>query len=200
MDGNKLYNKISDKFSRLFSIFIRKSFKEFGRGTLIHFPNRIENAGNIRLGRKVIIYKDCWIMAVDKWHDRYYGGQIIIKDKAVICHGVQISAARCIEIGKNTGIGENSVVVDHLHDYTYLGHPILLAPLTDPKPVEIQNDVFIGVNCIIGPGSHIGEHAFIGANSVVSGIIPSYSYATGNPARVIRRYNAQSGLWERVEE
>ena len=37
----------------------------------------------------------------------------------------------------------------------------------------------------------------IGANSVVTGEIPSYSVAVGSPARVVRQYDGKS--WERPE-
>jgi acetyltransferase-like isoleucine patch superfamily enzyme len=36
----------------------------------------------------------------------------------------------------------------------------------------------------------------IGANSVVTGAIPSFSVAVGNPARVVKRY--ADGHWQNV--
>jgi len=47
------------------------------------------------------------------------------------------------------------------------------------------------------PGAKIGEHVTIGANSVVTGEIPSFSVAVGSPAKVIRRYVEGEG-WVRT--
>jgi acetyltransferase-like isoleucine patch superfamily enzyme len=46
------------------------------------------------------------------------------------------------------------------------------------------------------PGARIGKHCVIGANSVVTGEIPDFSVAVGNPARVIKQY--VNGEWKRV--
>ena len=46
----------------------------------------------------------------------------------------------------------------------------------------------------------IGERCQIGAGSVVTKNIPSYSVAVGNPARVIKRYDAARAKWIRVDE
>ena len=47
------------------------------------------------------------------------------------------------------------------------------------------------------PGARIGKHVTIGANSVVTGEIPSYSVAVGVPAKVVRRHLDGVG-WVRV--
>jgi acetyltransferase-like isoleucine patch superfamily enzyme len=49
---------------------------------------------------------------------------------------------------------------------------------------------------VVLPGASIGDHVVIGANSVVTGDIPSYSVAVGSPAKVIRRY--VDGEWRSV--
>ena len=65
------------------------------------------------------------------------------------------------------------------------------------QAVEIGKGSWIGSGAIILPGSKIGEHVVIGANSVVTGEIPSHSVAVGSPARVVRQYDGNS--WERVK-
>lgn len=52
--------------------------------------------------------------------------------------------------------------------------------------VTIGNDVWIGRNALILSGTTIGDGAVIGAGAVVSGTIPPYAVAVGNPARVIK--------------
>ena len=51
----------------------------------------------------------------------------------------------------------------------------------------VGNDVWIGQNAVILPGIHIGDGAIIGASSVVSSNVESYTIVAGNPARFIRK-------------
>ena len=54
-------------------------------------------------------------------------------------------------------------------------------------PLVIQDDVWIGHNVMILPGCKlIGRGAVIGAGSVVTRDVPSYSIVAGNPARKLR--------------
>ena len=51
----------------------------------------------------------------------------------------------------------------------------------------IGNDVWIGQNVTILPGTQIGDGAIIGASSVVSGKVDPYTIVAGNPAKPIRK-------------
>lgn len=53
------------------------------------------------------------------------------------------------------------------------------------SPIEIGNNVFIGIRTIIMPGVKIGDNVIIGAQSVVTKNIPDNSVAVGSPAKVI---------------
>ncbi len=61
---------------------------------------------------------------------------------------------------------------------------------TKTKPIVIEDGVFIGGHSIILKGTHIGSNTVIGAGSVVSGEIPANQIWAGNPARFIRKLNA----------
>ncbi|MEO0497038.1 MAG: CatB-related O-acetyltransferase [Pseudomonadota bacterium] len=50
----------------------------------------------------------------------------------------------------------------------------------------IGNDVWIGMNAIIMPGTTIGNGVIVGAGAVVSGRVPDYSIVAGNRAEVVR--------------
>jgi virginiamycin A acetyltransferase len=52
------------------------------------------------------------------------------------------------------------------------------------KPIEIGNDVFIGMNVSIIDGVKIGHGAVIGAGAVVSKDIPPYAIAVGCPIQI----------------
>ena len=44
-------------------------------------------------------------------------------------------------------------------------------------------------------GVTVGKHSIVAAGSVVTKDVPPYSVVAGNPARLIKRYDAQSQQW-----
>lgn len=89
-----------------------------------------------------------------------------------------------IRIGKDGLFGANIEIFDsnfhELHpDRRRGGKPAL-------SPVEIGDNVFVGMGVKILKGSTIGSDSVIGAGAVVTGEIPAGVIAAGNPARVIR--------------
>ena len=56
---------------------------------------------------------------------------------------------------------------------------------TKVKNVKIGNNVFIGANSVVLPGSIIGDNVIIGANSVVTGHLSGNNVYAGNIAKKI---------------
>jgi acetyltransferase-like isoleucine patch superfamily enzyme len=54
---------------------------------------------------------------------------------------------------------------------------------TEKLDIIVEDDVWIGYDCIILSGSRIGKGSVIGARSVVTGIIPPYSVYVGNKGK-----------------
>ncbi|MCC2865615.1 sugar O-acetyltransferase [Eubacteriales bacterium DFI.9.88] len=54
------------------------------------------------------------------------------------------------------------------------------------EDIHIGNNVWIACNTVVIGGVHIGDHAVIGAGSVVTKDIPDHYLAYGNPCRPIR--------------
>lgn len=101
--------------------------------------------------------------------------------------GGTICASNRIKIGDNVSIGANTTIVDT--DF----HPLnaekrqVSSSEAATAPVIIEDNVFIGMNCLILKGVTIGRGSVIGAGSVVTKDVPSCVIAAGNPARVIRK-------------
>lgn len=79
---------------------------------------------------------------------------------------VKIVCRERIEIGNNVLIGPNVLIIDHDHDYHYLG--IDRRDRYFSKPIKICDNVWIGANVVILKGVTIGEGAVIGAGSIIS--------------------------------
>lgn len=56
----------------------------------------------------------------------------------------------------------------------------------DRGKVYIKKGAYIGMNALIVKSVTIGEHAIVGAGSVVTKDIPAYQVWAGNPARFIK--------------
>jgi acetyltransferase-like isoleucine patch superfamily enzyme len=77
-----------------------------------------------------------------------------------------------IRIGNYTILGPGVSVVAANHGIAMNGVPIRYQPWNE-KPVAIGDDVWVGANAVILPGTSIGAGAVIGAGTVVSGDIPA---------------------------
>lgn len=66
------------------------------------------------------------------------------------------------------------------------------------KPVHIGNNVWVGDNVVILAGSKIGNGCIVGANAVVSGEFEDNCIIAGVPARIIKKYNQELKIWEKV--
>jgi acetyltransferase-like isoleucine patch superfamily enzyme len=119
-----------------------------------------------------------------------------IGDRCLIGRGTSIIGHLAIEIGDDVYTGMNVYITDQNHGYENLEVSIG-KQLPNEKSVSIGESSWIGSGAIILPGSKIGDHVVIGANSVVTGEIPSHSVAVGSPARVVRKYDGKS--WERQD-
>lgn len=122
-------------------------------------------------------------------------GDVIIGDYTIIGLGNVIIGP--VTIGNNVMLAQNIVVSGLNHGYEDINTPPRLQKETC-KPIIISDDVWIGANCVITAGVTLGKHSVIGAGSVVTKDIPDYAVAVGNPARVIKRYIAEKGVWEKV--
>jgi acetyltransferase-like isoleucine patch superfamily enzyme len=112
------------------------------------------------------------------------GARISIGDHTFINYGSLISAHKHIKIGRRCLLGHYLTLLDNEHGVEQRDVP------TPSAPIMIGDRVWIGSCVIILPGVSIGDHAAVGAGSVVTKSIPPNCLAVGNPARVLRELPA----------
>jgi acetyltransferase-like isoleucine patch superfamily enzyme len=97
-----------------------------------------------------------------------------------------ITAKRRIAIGRHVLFSNNVFICDHLHAFDDVETPVMRQGATEPRPVEIGEGTWLGINVVVMPGVRVGRHCVIGANSVVTADVPDFGVAVGAPARLVR--------------
>ncbi len=115
------------------------------------------------------------------WCD--YGYNISFGENFYSNHNLVILDAADVKFGNHVFIGPNCAF------YT-AGHPINFKERNEgleyAHPISIGNNVWIGGNVVVLPGTSIGDNSIIGAGSIVTKDIPGNVIAAGNPCRVIK--------------
>lgn len=92
--------------------------------------------------------------------------------EATRINGACVHAVRYIEIGKRCLIASGAQILDSNAHRLCMDQPGLRIDSVDEgKPIIIGDDVWIGINVVVLPGTRIGNGSVIGANAVVSGDI-----------------------------
>lgn len=122
-------------------------------------------------------------------------GDVILGDRVRVGIGSVIIGP--VTMGNGSGLGQHVFVSGFNHGYKDGSKNSSVQPL-DIKPVVIEDEVHIGANSVVTAGVTIGKRTQIGAGSVVTKNIPPFSIAVGNPCKVIKQFNPDTGEWERV--
>lgn len=169
-----VYNPISpqlvfdrDRASRILFKYNHKAFHEIDMRNRL-MKKLINTSGNFWI--KPPFYCD-------------YGYNIQIGNDVMINFNCVFLDVCPITIGHHTLIGPNTQIYTACHSLDYKERQ---ENKEYGKPVHIGNHVWIGGSVVILAGITIGDHAVIGAGSVVTKDIPANTISIGNPCSVIR--------------
>jgi acetyltransferase-like isoleucine patch superfamily enzyme len=126
-----------------------------------------------------------------------------------------------VEIQKNATVGKRCKISSHtficegvtIEDHVFIGHGVTFINDTYPRataadgalqserdwkvePTQVKKGASIGSGATILANVIIGEHAIVGAGSVVTRDVPPHTIVAGNPARVLRPVTAPVGSTE----
>jgi acetyltransferase-like isoleucine patch superfamily enzyme len=139
------------------------------------------------LGRKALIEDYC---VVCTWH-----GDVILNEGVNI--GIGSIVIGPVTIGKKSRTGQNCFIGGQSHIFQDISKDFFTQG-EETRQVIIGENVWLGSNVDVLLGVKIGDNSVIGAGSIVVDDIPAYCVAVGNPAKVIKRYNFDTKLWDRV--
>ena len=175
---------------RLFAWFNSYAFGAFGKHNYL-FDLELLNPQNIFLGSNLWISKTR--LASSK------GGKLIIGNHVAIGRFSQIYALQSIIIEDGVLMAENTFISDNTHTFTDITTPVRDQDIKPLGNVVIGSGTWIGRNVVVN-GCKIGRNCIIGAYTFLKKDIPDYCGVVGNPARIVKRYNPQSGQWEKTDK
>jgi abequosyltransferase len=178
-------------------------FFYFGKGVKIDLSCEIPRtmAPEMSIGDGVYLAPDAWLTVIPGGSDEY-SPKLVIGDRCSIGKRTSISAHRNIVIESSVLIGPSVVIMDYNHEFSNPDEPILDQGVTEGGRVIIERNSWIGQGAAIlcGRGELIiGRNSVVGANSVVTRSCPPHSVLAGNPARLVRRYDPQTGRWIKAD-
>lgn len=121
----------------------------------------IHRMRGVKIGKGVFIGSDVFI-------DNTYPESIVVEDYVTII--------------------SRTFIVGHTFDPVHLKNVLRDKTRETKRGVTLKKGCYVGAQCCILAGVTIGECAIVGAGSVVTEDIPSYSIAVGVPAKVVRTF------------
>lgn len=102
-----------------------------------------------------------------------------------------------VTVGNQVILAQNVVLSGLNHGYEDVTRPIRQQPVTT-REIVIEDECWLGANVVVTAGVRIGRHAVVAAGSVVTKDVPPCCVVAGNPARILKRYEAGRGEWVRM--
>lgn len=124
-------------------------------------------------------------------------GHVAIGSKTIIGLGSVVIGPAFI--GDDVMLAQNVVISGLNHNYENIFKPISEQGV-ETKNTAIQSGSWIGANAVIVPGVKVGRNSIVAAGSVVTKDVPDFCIVAGNPAKVVKTYNASSAKWEKVNK
>lgn len=145
---------------------LKKLLGSIGENVSIGAPFYCDHGKSIFIGDHVVIGLNCTFVDNEEIH---------IGSRVMIAPNVQIYTA-----------SHPTLPQERLIDNWEKNSPTFFR--TFARPVNIEDNVWIGGGAVILPGVTIGKNAVIGAGSVVTKSIPENCIAVGNPCKVIKSF------------
>lgn len=123
------------------------------------------NGGSINYGADIEVFQDA---------ELYLGKGVAFNINATIICGIKITIEEGVCFGRNVTVRDNNG-----------GHFMSRRTFKDKRPVSIGKHSWICEQSTVMPGSKIGTGVVVGACSLVSGKLPNFTLASGNPAVVV---------------
>ncbi len=115
-------------------------------------------------------------------------GDVVIGAHSYINSGCVLYSGHGITIGNNVLVAANCTFAATNHAFDDIGRPIRTQGFQPSRGgIVVEDDVWIGANCVLLDGAYVESGCVIAAGSVVRARLAAFGVYGGAPARLIRQ-------------
>ncbi|MCC6332780.1 MAG: acyltransferase [Myxococcales bacterium] len=158
--------------------FFLRGVDSVGQGVRTLGRPRIDNLGFMSIGAHTLLRSVNVPVELATGRD----GRLEVGEACSINYGASLGALARVQLGRRCRLGPYVMIVDsEFHDaYERAKHPL-------PRPVVLEDDVWVGAKASVLPGVTVGRGAIIGTGAVVTHDVEPFTVVAGVPAKVVRR-------------
>lgn len=166
----------------------------FGAGGL-----RAYIAGSVtaRRWRQVEVGRDAQVHRGTVLHtnDDDAGPRILVGDRAFIGQNCFFSAGELIDVQRDCLIGASCNLLGAGHAYGDPGIPYARARIASYGRITLGANTWIGTGSTIVGGVTVGFGTVVAAGTVLRCSVPALCLVAGNPGRILKIFDWQTGTW-----
>ncbi|MFA5122785.1 DapH/DapD/GlmU-related protein [Zavarzinia sp.] len=138
-------------------------------------------------GSKIVVGEGVMIDSFVKVKPAGGSGDVVFGAGSYVNSGCVFYTGHGITIGEKVLIAANCTFAPTNHEFADPDRPIRDQGFQPSRGgIVIEDDVWIGANCVLLDGARIGRGAVVAAGSVVRGEVPAYAVVAGVPATLRR--------------
>ena len=164
------------------------SWAAFGAGTLVHPPLDLARPEAVAIGERSYVLAGATFALGP-------AARVTIGSRTYLGRDLTVAALGLVEIGDDVMGSDRLLLADSAPAPTRGGVPVAAQGLAAPRPVRIEDGVFLGTGAMVLAGVTVGARSFVGAGAVITRSVPPNCVVVGNPARVVRHYDPARQAW-----
>ena len=164
----------------------------------VNFGHNVQFIGleHVNIGRGSCVGDGTWFnVAV-----RDGSCHIMIGQNVLVGRWAVLSTAGRLELGDYCLLAPRVYVADVDHVYADITRPYMAQGVTAGNRVTVEENCWLGMNCVITGNVVVGRGSVVAANAVVKTDVPPFAVVAGAPARIVKLFNPETGAWESASQ